>query len=83
MNKGGEIRPKYPKTMKTTPIYRLAVRLVLWTMIIGFLTTTTGQLVVLLCGIFLFYGVARLVLSLVWKLFLGVALILIIILLIF
>lgn len=69
--------------MKTTFIYRLVYRLILWASAVYFLTTTAGQLFALLLVVALFYFVARLVFSLAWRLFVGFVFVLIIILLIF
>ena len=68
--------------MKTTFIYRLVYRLILWASAVCFLTTAAGQLFALLLVVALFYFVARLVFALAWRLFVGFMFILIIILLI-
>ena len=68
--------------MKTTFIYRLVYRLILWASVVYFLTTAAGQLFALLLVMALFYFVARLVFALAWRLFVGFMFILIIILLI-
>lgn len=68
--------------MKTTFIYRLVYRLILWASAVYFLTTTAGQFFALSLVVALFYFVARLVFALAWRLFVGFMFILIIILLI-
>ena len=68
--------------MKTILIYKLIYRLILWAVVVYFLTTTAGQLFALLLVVALFYFVARFILALVWRLFVGIVFILIIILLI-
>ena len=69
--------------MKTTFIYRLVYRLILWASAVYFLTTTAGQFFALFFAVLLFYFVARFILALVWRLFVGIVFVLIIILLIF
>ena len=69
--------------MKTTFIYRLVYRLILWASAVYFLTTTAGQFFALSATLLLFYFVARLVFALAWRLFVGFVFVLIIILLIF
>ena len=68
--------------MKTTFIYRLVYRLILWASAVYFLTTTAGRFFTLSLVVALFYFVARLVLALAWRLFVGFVFVLIIILLI-
>ena len=68
--------------MKTTFIYRLVYRLILWASAVYFLTTTAGRFFALSLVVALFYFVARLVFALAWRLFVGFMFILIIILLI-
>ena len=68
--------------MKTTFIYRLVYRLILWASAAYFLTTTAGRFFALSLVVALFYFVARLVLALAWRLFVGFVFVLIIILLI-
>ena len=65
--------------MKTTFIYRLVYRLILWASAAYFLTTTAGRFFAL--SLVLGF-VARLVFALAWRLFVGFMFILIIILLI-
>lgn len=70
--------------MKTILIYKLIYRLILWAVVIYFFTTTTaGQFFALFLAVLLFYFVARFILALVWRLFVGIVFVLIIILLIF
>lgn len=69
--------------MKTILICKLIYRLIIWSVVIYFFTTTAGQFFVLLFAILLFYFTARFILALVWRLFVGIVFILIIILLIF
>ncbi|MCE8858281.1 MULTISPECIES: hypothetical protein [Bacteroidales] len=68
--------------MKTILIYKLIYRLILWAVVVYFLTTTAGQFFALWLAVALFYFVARFILALVWRLFVGIVFILIIILLI-
>lgn len=68
--------------MKTILIYKLIYRLILWAVVVYFLTTT-GQFFALWLAVALFYFVARFILALVWRLFVGIVFILIIILLVF
>lgn len=68
--------------MKTTFIYRLVYRLILWASAVYFLTTTAGQFFALFATLLLLDFVARLVFALAWRLFFGFMFILIIILLI-
>ena len=68
--------------MKTTFIYRLVYRLILWASAVYFLTTTAGQFFALSATLLLLGFVARLVFALAWQLFVGFMFILIIILLI-
>mgnify|MGYP006977193946 FL=1 len=68
--------------MKTTFIYRLVYRLILWASAVYFLTTTAGRFFALSLVVALFYFVARFILALVWRLFVGIVFVLIIILLI-
>jgi len=51
--------------------------------VIYFFTTTAGQFFALFLAVLLFYFVARFILALVWRLFVGIVFVLIIILLIF
>nr|WP_294479532.1 hypothetical protein [uncultured Bacteroides sp.] len=69
--------------MKTILISKLIYRLILWSVVIYFFTTTAGQFFALFFAVLLFYFVARFILALVWRLFVGIVFILIIILLIF
>lgn len=69
--------------MKTILISKLIYRLILWAVVVYFLTTTVGQFFALWLAVALFYFVARFILALVWRLFVGIVFILIIILLIF
>lgn len=69
--------------MKTTFIYRLVYRLILWASAVYFLTTTAGQFFALFATLLLLDFVARLVFALAWRLFVGFVFVLIIILLIF
>ena len=50
--------------MKTTFIYRLVYRLILWASVVYFLTTTAGRFFALSLVVALFYFVARLVFAL-------------------
>ena len=68
--------------MKTILISKLIYRLILWSVVIYFFTTTAGQFFALLFAVLLFYFVARLVFALAWRLFVGFVFVLIIILLI-
>lgn len=68
--------------MKTILIYKLIYRLILWSVVIYFFTTA-GQFFALFFAVLLFYFVARFILALVWRLFVGIVFVLIIILLIF
>jgi len=68
--------------MKTILISKLIYRLILWAVVVYFLTTTAGQFFALWLAVVLFYFVARFILALVWRLFVGIVFILIIILLI-
>ena len=68
--------------MKTAFVYKRIYRLILWASVVYFLTTAAGQLFALLLVMALFYFVARLVLALTWRLFVGFVFVLIIILLI-
>lgn len=68
--------------MKTNPVCKLIYRLILWALAIGFFTTSAGQFFAVLCAVFLLSFVARLVLALAWRLFVGFVLVLVIILLI-
>ena len=68
--------------MKTTPVYKLIYRLILWASAVYFLTTTVGQFFALSATLLLLGFVARLVFALAWRLFVGFVFILIIILLI-
>lgn len=68
--------------MKTTPVYKLIYRLILWASAAYFLTTTAGRFFALSLVVALFYFVARLVLALAWRLFVGFVFVLIIIFLI-
>ena len=68
--------------MKTTPVYKLIYRLILWASAVYFLTTTAGQFFALSATLLLLGFVARLVFALAWRLFVGFMFILIIILLI-
>jgi hypothetical protein len=67
--------------MKTILISKLIYRLILWAVVVYFLTTA-GQFFALWLAVALFYFVARFILALVWRLFVGIVFILIIILLI-
>lgn len=67
--------------MKTTFIYRLVYRLILWASAVYFLTTA-GQFFALSATLLLLGFVARLVFALAWRLFVGFVFVLIIILLI-
>ena len=69
--------------MKTILISKLIYRLILWSVVIYFFITTAGQFFALLFAVLLFYFVARFILALVWRLFVGIVFVLIIILLIF
>lgn len=69
--------------MKTMLICKLIYRLIIWSVVIYFFTTTAGQFFALLLAVLLFYFTARFILALVWRLFVGIVFILIIILLIF
>ena len=69
--------------MKTILISKLIYRLILWAVVVYFLTTTAGQFFALWLAVALFYFVARLVFALAWRLFVGFVFVLIIILLIF
>lgn len=69
--------------MKTILIYKLIYRLILWSVVIYFFTTTAGQFFALFFAALLFYFVVRFILALVWRLFVGIVFVLIIILLIF
>ena len=69
--------------MKTILIYKLIYRLILWSVVFYFFTTTAGQFFALFFAVLLFYFVARFIFALVWRLFVGIVFILIIILLIF
>ena len=68
--------------MKTILISKLIYRLILWVVVVYFLTTTAGRFFALLLAVALFYFVARFILALAWRLFVGIVFILIIILLI-
>lgn len=68
--------------MKTAFVYKLIYHLILWASVAYFLTTTAGRFFALSLVVALFYFVARLVLALAWRLFVGFVFILIIILLI-
>ena len=68
--------------MKTAFAYKRRDRLILWGSVGSFLTTTAGRFFALSLVVALFYFVARLVLALAWRLFVGFVFILIIILLI-
>ena len=68
--------------MKTILISKLIYRLILWAVVVYFLTTTAGRFFTLSLVVALFYFVARLVLALAWRLFVGFVFVLIIILLI-
>lgn len=67
--------------MKTAFVYKRIYRLILWASVVYFLTTA-GRFFALSLVVALFYFVARLVLALAWRLFVGFVFILIIILLI-
>lgn len=69
--------------MKTVLVYKRIYRLILWASAAYFLTTTAGRFFALSLVVTLFYFVARLVLALAWRLFVGFVFVLIIILLIF
>lgn len=68
--------------MKTAFVYKRIYRLILWASAANFLTTTAGRFFALSLVVALFYFVARLVLALAWRLFVGFVFVLIIILLI-
>ena len=68
--------------MKTTPVYKLIYRLILWASMVYFLTNTAGRFFALSATLLLLGFVARLVFALAWRLFVGFMFILIIILLI-
>ena len=68
--------------MKTAFVYKRIYRLILWASAVYFLTTTAGRFFALSLVVTLFYFVARLVLALAWRLFVGFVFVLIIILLI-
>ena len=68
--------------MKTAFVYKRIYRLILWALAAYFLTTTAGRFFALSLVVALFYFVARLVLALAWRLFVGFVFVLIIILLI-
>ena len=67
--------------MKTAFVYKRIYRLILWASMVYFLTTA-GRFFALSLVVALFYFVARLVLALAWRLFVGFVFVLIIILLI-
>ena len=69
--------------MKTILISKLIYRLLLWSVVIYFFTTTAGQFFALSATLLLLGFVARLVFALAWRLFVGFVFVLIIILLIF
>ena len=68
--------------MKTAFVYKRIYRLILWASVVYFLTITAGRYFDLSLVVAQFYFVARLVLALAWRLFVGFVFVLIIILLI-